>query len=236
MKRLIAIALLFIALPLVADDKAAAVLARADVFRNPIESFSVDVELTSFAAGGKTDTSRVRVFGKSSDRSVVEFTWPQTEKGKYLLMLRDAMWIYLPSASRPIRISPLQRLVGQASNGDVARTSFTADYAATTATSDGDAWRLDLAAKDPAVAYARVQLWVDKATYEPRRADFYVTSGKLIKRAWYREFGVMDGRNVVTAVEIEDLLRTGNRTLMHYSALTARDNPERMFTKEGFSR
>src|SRR3954465_15005725 len=126
MKRLIAI--LFCALPLIADEKAASVLARSDVFRNPIESFSVDVELTSIATSGKTDTSRFRVYGKSSDRSVVEFTFPQTEKGKYLLMLRDAMWIYMPTASRPIRISPLQRLMGQASNGDVARTSFTVDY------------------------------------------------------------------------------------------------------------
>src|SRR4051812_39046302 len=75
MKRLITIALLCAALPLHADDKAAAVLARSDVFRNPIESFSVDVELTSIATSGKTDTSRFRVYGKSSDRSVVEFTF-----------------------------------------------------------------------------------------------------------------------------------------------------------------
>lgn len=231
---LLTLAVLATTAPLRAEDPAA-ILARVDQFRNPIDSFSIDVELTAIS-GTKSDTQKYRVYGRGPDRSVVEFISPQTEKGKYLLMLRDAMWFYLPSASRPIRISPLQRLAGQASNGDVARTSFTADYAATTATSDGDAWRLDLAAKDPAVAYARIQLWVDKTTYEPRRADFYVTSGKLIKRAWYREFGVMDGRNVVTAIEIEDLLRTGNRTLMHYSALTARDNPERMFTKEGFSR
>src|SRR3954447_3087079 len=100
MKRLIAI--LFCALPLLADEKAAVVLARSDDFRTPIESFSVDVELTSFAAGGKTDTSRFRVYGRSSARGVVEFTFPQTEKDKYMLMLRDAMWIYIPSASRPI--------------------------------------------------------------------------------------------------------------------------------------
>jgi outer membrane lipoprotein-sorting protein len=231
---LLTLAILATTAPLRADDPAA-ILTRVDQFRNPIDSFSIDVELTAIS-GTKSDTQKYRVYGRGPDRSVVEFIWPQTEKGKYLLMLRDAMWFYLPSASRPIRISPLQRLAGQASNGDVARTSFTADYTATIATPDGDAWRLDLVAKDPAVAYARIQLWVDKTTYEPRRADFYVTSGKLIKRAWYREFGVMDGRNVVTAIEIEDLLRTGNRTLMHYSALTARDNPERMFTKEGFSR
>ena len=108
MKSIIAIALFCAALPLHAND-AASVLARADVFRNPIESFSIDVELTSIVPSGKTDVSRFRVYGKGSDRSIVEFTFPQTEKGKYLLMLRDAMWIYMPTASRPIRISPLQR-------------------------------------------------------------------------------------------------------------------------------
>src|ERR1700739_4884012 len=125
MKSIIAITLIAIsfALPMRADDSASSVLARADVFRNPIESFSVDIEMTSFAPGGRSDTSRFLVYGKGSDRSIVEFTFPQTEKGKYLLMLRDAMWIYIPTASRPIRISPLQRLMGQASNGDVARTN-----------------------------------------------------------------------------------------------------------------
>jgi outer membrane lipoprotein-sorting protein len=236
MKRLITIAILFFALPLIADEKAASVLARSDVFRNPIESFSVDVELMSFAPGGKTDTSRFRVFGKGSDRSIVEFTFPQTEKGKYLLMLRDAMWIYMPTASRPIRISPLQRLMGQASNGDVARTSFTVDYDAKSVADDGDAFVIELVAKDPSVAYNRVRLWIDKQSYEPRRADFYVVSGKLIKRATYSEYGVMNGRRAVTAVEIDDLLKPGNRTIMRYANLAQRDNPEKMFTKDALGK
>jgi len=236
MKPIIAIALFCAALPMRGADNAAAVLARADVFRNPIESFAVDVELTSFAPGGKTEISRFRVYGKGSDRSIVEFTYPQTEKGKYMLMLRDAMWIYIPTASRPIRISPLQRLMGQASNGDVARTNFSIDYDAKSVTEDGDAFLLDLVAKDPAVAYNRVRLWIDKQTYEPRRADFYVVSGKLIKRATYKQFGTMAGRRVVTEVEIDDLLRLGNRTVMRYSNLTAKENAEKMFTKDALGK
>ena len=109
------------------------VLSRVDGYRNALDSFAVDVELTSTVTGvdqgtnvkvsaadsnmpdveltstapdGRHETSKFRVYGKGSDRSIVEFTAPQTEKGKYLLMLRDAMWIYMPSASRPIRISP----------------------------------------------------------------------------------------------------------------------------------
>ncbi len=227
--------LLLAATPLRAED-AASVLARADSYRAPLASFALDVELTSTTPEGKSESSKFRVYGKGSDRSVVEFTAPQTEKGKYLLMLREAMWIYMPSASRPIRISPLQRLMGQASNGDVARTSFTIDYDAAGIADDAGSWVVDLAAKDPAVAYNRVRLWIDKASYEPRHADFYVVSGKLIKRATYRQYGSMNGHRVVTEVQIDDLLRPGNRTVMRYANLAPRDNPDRMFTKDALGK
>ena len=210
-----------------AGDDPAAILARVDAARNPLDSFSVDVELTSFS-GSSSESSKYRVYGKGSDRSVVEFMAPATEKGKFLLMLRDAMWIYMPSASRPIRISPLQRLMGQASNGDVARTNFTVDYNPTALTTDGNTWVLDLAAKDPSVAYARVRLWVDKGTNAATRADFYVVSGKLIKRAYYHDDGMR--------IEIEDLLRPGNKTVMRFANRARRDNPDKMFTKDSLGK
>jgi len=231
---LLAIALLASA-PLRADD-AAAILAKVDAYRAPLESFSIDVELTAYTPHDQPESSKFRVYGKGSDRSVVEFLAPATEKGKLLLMLRDAMWFYMPTASRPIRISPLQRLMGQASNGDVARTSFTVDYVAKSVVEEDKAFVLDLAAKDADIAYSRVQLWIDKATYAPLRADFYVVSGKLIKRALYRELGMMAGRRVVTAIEIDDLLRPGNKTVMRYANLTAKENPERMFTKDALGK
>ena len=56
----------------------------------------------------------------------------------------------------------------------------------------GRAWVLDLEAKDPSIAYRRVRLWIDKKSYEPLRAEFYVVSGKLIKRA-PTEFGRWPG-------------------------------------------
>jgi len=224
MKRLLFI--LAFAVPLFAED-GASILAKVDAARNPLPSFSVDVSLTSIS-GKTTESSKFRVYGKGSDRSVVEFVAPASDKGKYLLMLRDAMWIYMPSASRPIRISPLQRLMGQASNGDVARTNFAVDYNATDVATEGDAWLLDLAAKDPSIAYARVKLWVDKKTSEVSRADFYVVSGKLIKRAHYSEHG--------QRVEIEDLLRPGNTTVMQYANLAAHENPEKMYTKDALGK
>jgi outer membrane lipoprotein-sorting protein len=239
MKRLFIALALFVAIPLHADD-AAAILAKVDQYRAPLESFAIDVELTASTPRDKPETSKFRVYGKGADRSVVEFLAPASEKGKLLLMLRDAMWFYMPTASRPIRISPLQRLMGQASNGDVARTSFTVDYVAKSVT-EGEfegrkAFVLDLSAKDADIAYSRVQLWVDKASYEPLRADFYVVSGKLIKRAVYRDFGILAGRHVVTGIVIDDLLRPGYRTVMRYSNLAPRENADRMFNKDALGK
>ncbi len=235
MKRVLSALMFAISIPSYAAD-ATAILNRVDQFRNPLDSFAIDVALTSYEPKKKEETQTFRVYGKGSDRSVVEFTSPATEKGKFLLMLRDAMWIYMPSASRPIRISPLQRLMGQASNGDVARTAFTVDYIAQSVADDENAYVIDLLARDPAIAYSRIRLWVDRQTYEPQRADFYVISGKLIKRAFYRDFGELNGRRVITAVEIEDLLRPGYRTVMRYDNLAKRENPDRMFTKDALGK
>lgn len=236
--RYLVVALLLSALPLSAEDPAS-ILAKVDQYRSPLVSFVMDVELTSHR-GSRSESSRFRVYGKGSDRSLVEFTAPSSEKGRQLLMLRDAMWLYIPSASRPIRISPLQRLIGQASNGDVARTSFTVDYSATGAALEEYEGRtthvIELVAKDPSVSYAKVRLWVDRSTYEPRRADFYVASGKLVKRARYTDFEVMAGRRMVARVEIEDLLRKGEKTVMTYLSLAARENPEKMFSRDSLGR
>jgi outer membrane lipoprotein-sorting protein len=213
---------------------ASAILKQVDAFRNPLESFALDVQLTSFR-NTQSETSAFRVYGQGSDKSLVEFRSPAAEQGKYLLMLRDAMWMYMPSTSRPIRISPLQRLMGEASNGDVARTNFTVDYVPELAGEEEVEGRstyvLDLKARDPDLSYSRVKLWVAKRNYQPIKADFYVVSGKLMKRAFYRDFGMMNGSRVVTKIEIQDVVRPGHRTVMQYSDLQVKKLPEKMFNK-----
>jgi outer membrane lipoprotein-sorting protein len=225
---------LVMVLPAQAQD-AAEILRRVDAFRNPLDSFTVDVELTSYR-GEKTETSRVRVYTQNNDKSLVEFRSPASEKGKYLLMVRDAMWIYLPGTSRPIRISPMQRLMGDASNGDVARTNYSTDYVPQLVkdetSGEQDAFVLDLKARDPELSYTRIKLWVDKKAYRPLRAEFYVSSGKLMKRAVFKGFDTLGGQVAVTTIEIQDAVRPGHRTLMQYSNLQSQKHAEKMFNKD----
>jgi len=210
------------------------ILKKVDSLRNPLASFQIDVDLVSYR-NQEFEAWKMRVFGQGTEKSLVEFVDPASQKGQYLLMLNDAMWIYLPGTSRPIRISPLQRLMGEASNGDVARTNYSIDYNAELAgeevVADLPCYRLELTAKDAAVSYSKVMLWVSKNSYEPIKADFYVVSGKLMKHAFFREFGTLNGNRAITAIEIQDAIRPGRRTVMRYSKLQPKHLPEKMFNK-----
>jgi len=210
------------------------ILTKVDSLRNPLASFQIDVDLISYR-NQESEAWKMRVFGQGTEKSLVEFVDPASQKGQYLLMLNDAVWIYLPGTSRPIRISPLQRLIGEASNGDVARTNYSVDYNAELAGEEpvGElpCYRLELTAKDAAVSYSKVTLWVSKSNYEPVKADFYVVSGKLMKHAYFREFGILNGNRAITAIEIQDAIRPGRRTLMRYSKLQPKELPGKMFNK-----
>ena len=87
------------------------------------------VKITNFESGKSDEEQLYEVSQKGTDKTYVEFMSPR-EKGQHLLMLGDDMWVYLPDTSRPVRITPLERLSGDASNGDVARTNYAVDYTA----------------------------------------------------------------------------------------------------------
>ena len=148
-------------------------------------------------------------------------------------MVRDGMWVYVPDTSKPIRISPLQRLMGEASNGDVARTNYSIDYVVDSMTQgeeDGKpAHVLKLRARDADLSYSRIKLWVLDDGDVPLKADYFVSSGKLLKRVFFREMGTLGGSRLVTKVEILDIVRSDRRTVMTYSNLHATQLPDKMF-------
>ena len=64
------------------------------------------------------------------ENSLVRFLSVRS-KGQSLLMRGDDMWFFLPAVARPVRITPIQRLLGNVSNGDLARLRYALDYDAT---------------------------------------------------------------------------------------------------------
>lgn len=210
------------------------ILAAADRGRNGWDSFSVDVTITNFKNERPESSSRYEVLIKGADRTLVRFHDPR-DKGKLLLMLEDAMWLYLPSTSRPIRVTALQRLSGNASNGDVAQTSLAANYAAALVgeeTVDGQPVHvLELTARRKSATYQRVRYWVAAASLLPVKAEFQLTSGKPSKRCVYERYETVAGRPVLRRLVIYDLLRAEQKTVMEYGRYSPRDLEDKLFNR-----
>jgi len=241
MKRL---ALVFAALSLictlsVAAPSAGDILAAADAIRNPPGAFSLTVTLTEFQAGKQVDTSTLTSYSRTQPSgqyaSLIRFVLPARDAGKLMLKNGKDLWFYDPAAKASVRLSPQQRLLGQASNGDVATVNLSKDYKPTLAgqeeVQDGErqkrkAHKLNLTAVSADVTYASIDLWVDADNNRPIKARFFSESDRLLKTAYYRRFQPQLGAERPTETVIIDGINLQSVTLMRYSNYVARAIPD----------
>src|SRR5208337_1941282 len=177
------------------------ILLKSDASRT-ISDMSMEVRLTSFDATQVSDQSTlwgVMKLGKDHNRLLLSFREPASKHGQKFLVDGDAVYVLFEHTTNPIRVSPLEVLTGQASDGDVVRT-FAADYAVAAmnqTTLDGKpALRFDLGAKLGAnvSSYAKVALWIDPEDLRLLYAEFYAASGTLLKKAYYRDYRSVLGK------------------------------------------
>ncbi len=216
----------------VGKPDAEALLQRSDSFRNGWPSFTTRVKITNFESGKPDEEKLYEVSQKGTDKTYVEFMTPR-EKGRHLLMLGDDMWVYLPDTSRPVRITPLERLSGDASNGDVARTNYAMDYTPvylrSEKTGEVECHVLELTAKRKGATYQRILYWIRADDARPVRAEFYLTSGKHIKSASFDDYAQVGGKTLLRRFTLYDEIRHNSHSLLEYSATTARALPDKLF-------
>lgn len=162
--------------------------------------------------GERTDELQRLLIKAVDDSSVAETLEPARFKGSKVLQVERNMWLTRPGLSKPIPISPRQRMSGQASNGDIAATNYAADYDAQmsgTETLDGEAcYVLDLTAKHKRATYDKVRYWVSVKRVVGVKAEFYSVSGKLLKTARF---------------EYDNAIEHGGRHIPFVSKMTIRD-------------
>lgn len=218
-----------------ADD----ILAASDAIRNPGRSFAVTVTLTEFSGGKQVDTSTLTTYSRSQPggefATLVRFALPARDAGKLMLKNGNDMWFFDPVSKASVRLSPQQRLLGQASNGDVATVNLAKDYKATLLATeeitDGErkkrnAYKLGLAAVAPDATYASIEMWVDTENNRPLKARFFSESTRLLKTAYYRRFQMQLGAERPTETVIIDGLNPQSVTLMRFTDYVARNIPE----------
>jgi hypothetical protein len=139
--------------------------------------------------GSKVDEPQRLLVKAVDDASLAETLEPSRFKGSKILQVGRNMWLTRPGLSKPIPISPRQRMSGQASNGDIAATNYAKDYDAQLAQEeavDGEAcYVLDLKAKHNRATYDKIRYWVSLKRSVGVKAEFYSVSGKLLKTAHF---------------------------------------------------
>ena len=229
-----------------AAPDAQALLVASDAIRNPTQPFKVTVTLTEFEKGQQVDSTVLTSYARTMEAggqfaTLVKFVEPARDAGKLMLKNGKDLWFYDPGTKSSVRISPQQRLMGEASNGDVITVSFARDYKASygaeETVTDGErkerkSHKLLLAAATEDATYASIELWVDADNRRPIKARFLADSGRLLKTAYYRKFQPQLGAERPTETVIIDGLSPQQVTLVRLSDYAARNIPTTWFQRD----
>lgn len=187
--------------------------------------------------GGRELEPQVLEVKAVPDASLAETRKPSRFRGNKLLQAGRNMWITKPGLSKPIPVSPRQRMTGLASNGDIAATNYAEDYEATLDGEDNiggeKCYVLELRARDKRTTYDRVRYWISSDRGVGIKAEFYSLSGKLLKSAAF-EYDQMiqhGGADIpfVSRMVIEDKLQDA-RTELDYGAVDVKQIPSSTFS------
>ncbi len=216
------------------------ILAASDLVRNPDFSFGITNTLIEYRGGKQTDTSTLAIYSKADTssgqfRSLVRFVAPARDANKLMLYSGKDLWFYDPTNKASVRLSPQQRLLGQASNGDVLTVNLARDYQATQAgeedMQDGEkkmrrCYKLTLNGMTDDVNYHHIEIWIDTTNKQPIKARYYAESGKLLKTAYFRRFENHLGQDRPTETVIIDGLDPSWVTVMRFSNYAKREVPD----------
>lgn len=220
-KTLLAASLLCIGFAAIAAPDAHSILKNSDQARGGgLQGIVWEIKLQS-RDGAKMDEPQRIIVKAVDESSVAETQEPVRFKGSKLLQVERNMWLTKPGLSKPIPISPRQRMSGQASNGDIAATNYAGDYDAQmkeTESLDGEpCYVLDLTAKHKRATYDKIRYWVSVKRGVGVKAEFYSVSGKLLKTARFEYDNTIEheGRRIpfVSKMTIRDALIDAETTM-----------------------
>ena len=222
--------------------KASEILEKADAARSPWADFTMVADI-AFEKHSQQKREKFRVFVKDYLKTLVSYIEPVKQRGNMLLMVGDNLWYYVNNTRRPMRITPIQKLSGGASYGDITRLKWSGDYvpkitgeqSVVVGERSYDTWFLKLKANSKSATYHTIDLYVEKGTFFPRKALVYLQSGKKMKTMYFTEYKTMAGKMMNTRIEFIDHLSSNSMTSLIFSNVVVRKSPDRFFLKSSLS-
>ena len=199
------------------------ILQKADEARGNLEGIQWEISMDSIE-NGREQNRKLKVIAKGYN-SLVTTLAPGNVKGQKLLMQDRNMWFAKPGLSKPVPISPRQKLLGTAANGDIAATNYSGDYKIVSVEHDKlnkePCVIMHLKAIDNRATYDRIKYWVSQDRLVGLKAEFYTVSGKMFKSA---EFEYKNNvtfkdqpREFISKMIITSAIIKGDVTILRYS-------------------
>lgn len=174
------------------------------------------------------------------EQSLVKFLTPARDKGRLILKTGRNMWLYIPGTSKTLRVTPAQRLIGEASNGDVTGTNFGAEYTAELSNlsleKDTPTVEVTLSANSRSVTYSRIVFQINLTDLLPIQSEYYSISGKLLKRADYVEFKQFDQQLKIHKMRLSDPVTADRVTWLKFDKYQLEAINPAIFNADSLSR
>ena len=213
-----------------------AMLKKADEYRMEDESSKVVSVVHLFKNNEREKTHQYHVYTRPQRQSLV-ISKSKVEAGQKMLMLEDNYWLVMPKSRRPIRITPMQKLLGEASVGDISTLTWSDDYQGvfeqieSVTKPDGseiEGNKLLLTAKTKGASYHTIELWLAPETDFPIKANLILKSGKIAKEAWFTE-GERNGGSAVVAMTLLDKIQPNKKTQIEYQEISPFELEEKYY-------
>jgi hypothetical protein len=222
------------------------IVKACDTVRNPDKPFRFTGILVEYRGNNPIQKMKLAVYAKEDEtngqfNSLIRFLKPLQDRDKIMMKNGNDLWYFDPVSKASVRISPQQRLLGQAANGDVVSVNMAKDYIAELTGEEKiqdaerdhrDCYKIDLTAKTASVTYQKITFWIEKETFIPIKGKFFSESGRLLKIAYYRKLKEELGQKRPTETIIIDGLDKKLITKMTYSDYEYADIPDFWFQKE----
>lgn len=218
-------------------------IAKADQYRIQPGASKVISFVTLYKNDKLDSTRQYNVYTRPNRESLVVFKSP-VEAGQKMLMKEDNYWLLMPKSRRPIRITPMQKLLGEASVGDISTLTWSEDYqgewvnAEQIETGSGQevsAHQLKLTAITKGASYQVINLWLSAENDFPIKADLYLRSGKMAKQAWFQK-GLRDGLTSVVAMTLLDKIQPSKKTVIEYQDISLQTLDDKYYNPAYLSR
>ena len=185
--------LLPVAQALAGEPTAEDVVKKYDAIMGP-GVFESQIQMTAHREDGSERTYVMKILRGNIDTMRIWFNEPASVKGQEMVRNGDNMWLYLPNLKRATRIASRDNFQGgDFNNADVLRVNYAADYTGALAPSDvPETWLLQLKAKNADTAYDSIKLFMRKSDLQPVKAQYFGTSGQMIRSAEFSDYKEFD--------------------------------------------